>query len=64
MSSTVSLIAGTVTILNGLINLSASGIKYREKIAAAVSEDRSLTTEDLEDLKNEAFDAIAEARKD
>ena len=64
MPGTLSLVTGTIAVLNGLLLLSENGAKYRARVAAAIAENRDLTVEELDDLKQDAIDAIAKARED
>lgn len=63
-TNTLAIISSTISVLNGLISLSENSSKYREMVAKAIAGGENLSEEQLADLKQDALDAIAEARKD
>ena len=63
-TQTLAIVAKTIGVLNGLISLTANAQQYRAAIADAIKEGRDLTEDELDILESQAYDAIAEARKD
>lgn len=63
-ATTLNIITSGINVLNGIIELSENSSKYRKMVADAISENRELSFEDLEVLRNDAQDAINRARQD
>lgn len=63
-ATTLSVIAKSIAVLNGVIDLHENAAAYRAAVAKSIAENRDLTVEELDEFRLGAADAIAKARED
>lgn len=63
-ATTLKMISSGIAILNGLISMTAESEKYRALVSNAVSEGRDVSEDELDSIRDDALDAIEQAKQD